>query len=151
MNTIEEIFARDKITKFWPTSTQTRQENIFSTIRFILYAAVLIYIITKDYRSVYLGLAVITYITVVGVEVKERYVSAPIPPVIVTDPIAPGVPQTTPDVPDFAEVHPNIDTTSLQQRFYKVPVNEIESLKKLQGRLGRSDTRPFFNSGRNGR
>lgn len=146
MNAIKEIFAKDKILNFWPTSSQSHQENVFSTIRFILYASVLIYIITKDYRAVYLGLAVIAYITMVGVEVNESYA---ITPALNSETV--GVSQTTPDVPDFAEVHPTIDTTSLQQRFFKMPVNEIESLKKLHGPLSRRDTTPFFLGGRGGR
>jgi Family of unknown function (DUF5762) len=145
MNTIKEIFAKDKITKFWPTKSQSHQENVFATIRFILYASVLIYILTKDYRAVYVGLAVIAYITLVGVEVVEGY-DAAVPQAAgvpqTTD--AAGVPQTTPDIPDFSQVHPTIDTTSLQQRFFKFPVNEIESLKQLNGPLGRSDTVPYF-------
>jgi hypothetical protein len=150
MNTIEEIFAKDKILNFWPSSSQTHQENVFSTIRFILYASVLIYIITRDYRVVYLGLGIIVYINFVGVEVKESYMDQPIPP---PEPelTAPGIPQTTPDVPDFLKVHPKIDATGLIQRFFKMPVNEIESLKKLHGPLGRHDTAPHFDGGRNGR
>ena len=159
MNTVEEIFAKDKLLKFWPSSTQTHQENIFATIRFILYASVLIYIITKDYRVVYLGLGIIAYINLVGVEVQESYVTEEPPTETFTDIPAPtdqvkmatGIPQETPDVPDFSKIHPKLDTTSLTQRFFKMPVNEIDSLKNLHGKLGRRDTVPYFNGGRNGR
>jgi hypothetical protein len=156
MNTIEEIFANDKLSNFWPSSSQTHQENVFSTIRFILYASVLIYIITKDYRVVYLGLGIIAYVTFVGVEVKESYVDEPypnmIPPINPPSIVQNGVPQTTPKPPDFSKVHPNINTTSLNQRFFKMPVNEIESLKNLMGgHISRKDTTVRFNGGRNGR
>lgn len=146
MTTIMEIFAKDQIMNFWPSKTKTHQENVFATIRFILYASVLIYILSRDYRAVYIGLGVITYITMVGVEVTENYA---IPPALNADTV--GVPQKTPDVPNFNEVHPNLDTKSLQQRFFKMPVNEIDSLKKLHGPLGRSDTVPYFLGGRGGR
>jgi hypothetical protein len=162
MSTIEEIFASDKIKNFWPSSTQTPQENTFSIIRFILYASVLVYLITGDYRITYLGLAVIAYMVFTNVQVNESYApphpSPSAAPPVHQEPkgseqiIAPGIPQDTPNVPNWSLVHPNIDTTSLQQRFFKMPENNLETLKKLHGgNLGRKDTVPYFLGGRNGR
>jgi len=167
MSTIEEIFASDKIKNFWPSSTQTPQENTFSIIRFILYASVLVYILTGDYRITYLGLAIIAYMVFTNVQVYEKYAPPPPrpPPQSPSAPsgavaeaevsqqiLAPGIPQDTPHVPNWSLVHPHIDTTSLQQRFFKMPENNLETFKKMNGGiLGRKDTVPYFLGGRNGR
>ena len=45
-----QIFRNDKLLSFWPSSRQTAEDRTYSTIRFILYATVIIYIIKRDAR-----------------------------------------------------------------------------------------------------
>ncbi len=47
---MEEIFRSDKVLQFWPTSKQTVKERVYSTTRFILYTACILYLIRRDVR-----------------------------------------------------------------------------------------------------
>ena len=57
-----DLFSKDSLTDFWPSDGRTYLENTNATIRFILYASVLVYILTGDYRVVYLGVVVIAFL-----------------------------------------------------------------------------------------
>jgi len=50
-----EIFRSDQLLDFWPRATQTAKERVASTIRFVIYATVIVYLITRDVRVVALG------------------------------------------------------------------------------------------------
>lgn len=56
---LRDIFAKDKLLDFWPTSRQTAEERVLATTRFILYAIVLVYLIRRDARVVALGVLVL--------------------------------------------------------------------------------------------
>lgn len=54
-----EVFAPDDLLKFWPNSKQTAKERVLSTIRFIIYATCIVYLIQRDPRVFALGILVI--------------------------------------------------------------------------------------------
>ena len=54
-----EVFAPDDLLKFWPTSKQSAKERVLSTIRFIIYATCIVYLIQRDPRVFALGILVI--------------------------------------------------------------------------------------------
>jgi hypothetical protein len=56
---LRNLFQKDKLTDFWPTSDQSSEERVLATTRFILYAMALVYIIKRDGRVVALGLLVL--------------------------------------------------------------------------------------------
>lgn len=56
---LRDLFAKDKLLDFWPTSRQTAEERVLATTRFILYAIVLVYLIRRDARVVALGVLVL--------------------------------------------------------------------------------------------
>ncbi|BAT22311.1 hypothetical protein [Yellowstone lake phycodnavirus 2] len=45
-----EIFRTDQLLNFWPTGTQSAKERTASTVRFVLYASVIVYLINRDNR-----------------------------------------------------------------------------------------------------
>lgn len=56
---LKEIFRNDKLLQFWPSSRQSSKDRIASTVRFVLYASVLVYILTNDVRVMILGVLVL--------------------------------------------------------------------------------------------
>jgi hypothetical protein len=77
MDKIPEIFASDKLLDFWPTDTKSFRDNTEASIRFILYASVAIYLIYRDYRYIYLGLAVIALLVYSVHESPSTYETYP--------------------------------------------------------------------------
>ena len=59
-----QVFRNDKLLSFWPSARQTADERTYSTIRFILYASVLVYIIKRDSRIFALAALVISILYV---------------------------------------------------------------------------------------
>lgn len=60
----KEVFKTSDLLKFWPTATQSADERVSSTTRFILYASCLVYLINRDARVFALGalaLAILYY------------------------------------------------------------------------------------------
>lgn len=58
------VFKSSDLLTFWPTATQTADQRVSATTRFILYAACIVYIINKDPRVLALGgvaLAILYY------------------------------------------------------------------------------------------
>jgi hypothetical protein len=58
------VFKSSDLLTFWPTATQTADQRVSATTRFILYAACIVYIINKDPRVFALGgvaLAILYY------------------------------------------------------------------------------------------
>jgi hypothetical protein len=58
------LFRTSQIAQFWPTATQTPEERINATTRFILYAACLTYLIKRDVRIFILAAMVIVVVFV---------------------------------------------------------------------------------------
>lgn len=56
---LKEIFRNDKLLDFWPSSKQPAKDRVASTVRFVLYACVLVYVLTQDPRIMVLGALVI--------------------------------------------------------------------------------------------
>ena len=54
-----ELFRSDRITSFWPTSSQSPAERINSSTRFILYLSCILYLINRDPRILLLAAMVI--------------------------------------------------------------------------------------------
>lgn len=50
-----DIFKTSELLNFWPTARQTAKERVYATARFIIYAAVLVYLLTRDTRVFALG------------------------------------------------------------------------------------------------
>ena len=60
----KEIFKTSDLMKFWPTATQSADERVSATTRFVLYAMCIVYIINRDPRIFALGgiaLAILYY------------------------------------------------------------------------------------------
>jgi hypothetical protein len=45
-----EIFRADQLLNFWPTGEQSAKERTAATVRFVLYASVIVYLINRDVR-----------------------------------------------------------------------------------------------------
>ena len=56
---LKEIFRNDKLLQFWPSSRQSSKDRIASTVRFVLYASVIVYVMTNDARVMILAALVI--------------------------------------------------------------------------------------------
>ena len=54
-----ELFKTNKLLNFWPTNTQTTDERINSTTRFILYTSSIVYLIKRDPKVFIFALMVI--------------------------------------------------------------------------------------------
>jgi hypothetical protein len=52
---LREIFRNDKLLQFWPSSRQSAKDRIASTVRFVLYASVIVYLMTSDPRVIILA------------------------------------------------------------------------------------------------
>ena len=60
----KDVFKSSDLLKFWPTATQSADERVSATTRFILYAMCIVYIINRDPRVFALGglaLAILYY------------------------------------------------------------------------------------------
>lgn len=57
---LKEIFNKDKILEFWPTSKQSARERSLATARFVIYATCVIYLINRDPRIFALGILVLS-------------------------------------------------------------------------------------------
>jgi len=55
----KDIFRSSELLQFWPSATQSARERVSATTRFVLYAACLVYIITRDARVFALGVVVL--------------------------------------------------------------------------------------------
>jgi hypothetical protein len=55
----KELFRADKVLVFWPDATQTPDERINSSTRFVLYLSTLLYLIKRDTRILVFGAMVI--------------------------------------------------------------------------------------------
>lgn len=59
-----ELFRKNKILNFWPTSSQTPDERVNASTRFILYSACVLYMIKRDVRIFLLAFMVIAVLFV---------------------------------------------------------------------------------------
>ena len=50
-----DVFKSSEILTFWPTATQSANQRVSATTRFILYAACIVYLINRDARVFALG------------------------------------------------------------------------------------------------
>jgi len=55
----KDVFRSNELLTFWPTATQSARERVSATTRFVLYAACLVYMITRDPRVFALGVVVL--------------------------------------------------------------------------------------------
>ena len=55
-----ELFRKNKILNFWPTSAQSPDERVNASTRFIIYSASILYLIKRDIRIFLLALMVIS-------------------------------------------------------------------------------------------
>jgi len=51
----KQLVRSDEITKFWPTNEQSAEDRINATVRFIVYATCILYLIRRDIRVFVLG------------------------------------------------------------------------------------------------
>ena len=59
-----DVFKSNELLTFWPTATQTANQRVSATTRFILYAVCVVYLINRDTRVFALGgiaLAILYY------------------------------------------------------------------------------------------
>jgi hypothetical protein len=54
-----EIFRKDKLREFWPTSFQSAKDRVAATTRFVVYAMSILYLIKRDARILALGILVL--------------------------------------------------------------------------------------------
>jgi len=59
-NNPQELFNREKITEFWPDNTQTENDRINATTRFIIYSTCIIYLMKRDVRVFVLAAMVLS-------------------------------------------------------------------------------------------
>jgi hypothetical protein len=52
----KELFNKNEILKFWPTENQSAAERVNSSVRFIVYATCVLYLIKRDIRVFILGM-----------------------------------------------------------------------------------------------
>ena len=60
----KDVFKTSELLTFWPTATQTGDQRVSATTRFILYAVCMVYIVNRDSRIFALGgiaLAILYY------------------------------------------------------------------------------------------
>lgn len=60
----KDVFKSSDLLTFWPTSTQTADQRVSATTRFILYAVCIVYLVNRDTRVFALGgiaLAILYY------------------------------------------------------------------------------------------
>lgn len=57
---LKQIFNKDEILNFWPTSKQTAHERTLATARFVIYATCVVYLINRDPRIFALGVLVLS-------------------------------------------------------------------------------------------
>ena len=55
----KDIFRSSELLQFWPSATQSARERVSATTRFVLYAACIVYVITRDARVFALGVVVL--------------------------------------------------------------------------------------------
>tara|TARA_R110002072_G_scaffold245573_6_gene404854 strand:- start:418 stop:1053 length:636 start_codon:yes stop_codon:yes gene_type:complete len=55
-----ELFRNDKLWTFWPTNDQNPNERVNASTRFILYAAVALYLINRDIRIFILSVVILS-------------------------------------------------------------------------------------------
>jgi len=75
-----ELFRTDKIAQFWPTMSQTPNERINATTRFIIYATCIVYLIKRDARVFVLAALVLAvmYFLYKGGLVKSSAYTLPV-------------------------------------------------------------------------
>lgn len=61
MDIYKSLMDKDKIMDCWPSGYQTPKENTESTIRFILYSSIIVFLLLKDNRAVIVGALAIGY------------------------------------------------------------------------------------------
>ena len=55
----KQLFRSDKIQQFWPNSSQTPEERVYASMRFVLYTGAVVYVIKRDLRVLVLSLLVL--------------------------------------------------------------------------------------------
>lgn len=56
------LFDVNKVFEFWPNSSQTSEERVNATLRFVIYATCVVYVIKRDTRIFVLGIMAIAVI-----------------------------------------------------------------------------------------
>jgi hypothetical protein len=54
-NDPKQLVRQDKITEFWPVNTQSSADRVNASVRFIIYATCILYLIRRDIRVFVLG------------------------------------------------------------------------------------------------
>jgi len=55
---MNELFDTKKLGSFWPTNSQTSQEKVASSIRFVVYTTLIVFLLRRDSRIIVLGLGI---------------------------------------------------------------------------------------------
>jgi hypothetical protein len=59
---MSKLFETDKLYDFWPSGYATQEQNTQSTVRFILYATVVAFLITRDVKYILIGAAAAAFV-----------------------------------------------------------------------------------------
>jgi hypothetical protein len=59
MELVKDIFNSNELLDFWPTAKQSARDRVLATTRFVLYASVITYLITRDSRIFALAIVVL--------------------------------------------------------------------------------------------
>jgi len=112
---MSKLFEPDKLYDFWPSGYDTPVQNSQSTIRFIVYATLVAFVITRDMRYILIGAAAAAFVmsqyTSLFSEVYED--ESPSPP-----------PKQAQQV--FDE-NPLISDNAFTNRFNPVPKNDLQT------------------------
>ena len=75
----KDVFNSDQLLNFWPSSSQSAKDRTSATARFVIYASVIVFLITRDSRVFALGglvLAILYYLWTANMIKDGKYRSA---------------------------------------------------------------------------
>lgn len=54
-----ELFDRDQLFVFWPSPEYKRRDNTMAALRFIVYSSIILYILTRDWRIMWICMLIV--------------------------------------------------------------------------------------------
>lgn len=128
----------DKLLQFWPSPNQTRQERTESSVRFIIYATLLAFLLKRDTRIVLLGVLVLAsiYLYTRLVPVSPMNSSSvtydnPVGNQLLTD--DPNKPPTRATNQEISQKL-NLPSRWAERQFYTIPQDDLKSYLEFNGR-----------------
>jgi hypothetical protein len=112
---MSKLFEPDKLYDFWPSGYATPFQNSQSTIRFIIYATFVAFVITRDMRYILIGAAAAAF-------VMSQYTS------LFSEVYEDESPNTpTKQAQQVFDENPLISDNAFTNRFNPVPKNDLQT------------------------